>query len=52
MPLVCLDYKNWEHNPGGEGLPPYFGDVPGAADPLNKDLGICLVDCNEPGQVQ
>jgi hypothetical protein len=28
-------YKGWTEVSKGEALPPYFGDIPGAADPYN-----------------
>lgn len=33
---IVAGYKGWTEVSKGEALPPYFGDIPGAADPYNS----------------
>jgi len=57
--LEYAGYRAWveeeEGREGGqgtnEGMPPLFSTVPGASDPFNNDMGICVVDCNAPEQM-
>ena len=57
--LEYAGYKAWVEEEGGreggqgtkEGMPPLDSTIPGASDPFNTDMGICLVDCNAPEQM-